>query len=91
MEFIDCDVSQQAGQRNFDLEQYDGSCRQPFPFVKWIDSTIEPMGEMNILDKNAQPDFEISDAQSWVTPSRDLGSLQESLPQMATENDRMER
>jgi cytochrome c oxidase cbb3-type subunit 2 len=28
----------------------------------WIDSTIEPMGEMNILDKNAQPDFEISDA-----------------------------
>ena len=78
MEFIDCDVSQQVGQRNFDLEQYDGSCRQPFPFVKWIDYTIEPMGEMNILDKNAQPDFEISDAQRFANAAHKLRQVETS-------------
>ena len=57
---------QQVRRRNFDLEQYDGSCRQSFPFVKWIDSTIESMGALNILDKQAQPDFEISDAQRFA-------------------------
>jgi hypothetical protein len=57
---------QQVHRRNFDLEQYDESCRQSFPFVKWIDSTIESMGALNILDKQAQPDFEISDAQRFA-------------------------
>ncbi len=57
---------QQVRRRNFELEQYDGSCRQSFPFVKWIEATIESMGAMNILDKQAQPDFEISDAQRFA-------------------------
>ncbi len=57
---------QQVRRRNFDLEQYDGSYRQSIPFVKLIDSTIESMGALNILDKNAQPDFEISDAQRFA-------------------------
>ncbi len=38
---------QQVRRRNFDLEQYDGSCCQSFPFVKWIDSTIDAMGAMS--------------------------------------------
>jgi hypothetical protein len=57
---------QQVRRRNFDLEQYDGSCRQSFPFIKWIDSTIEAMGALNILDIRAQPDIVISEAQIFA-------------------------
>ena len=59
-------IPQQVRRRNFDLEQHDGSCRQSFPFVKWINSTIESMGAMNIPDKNVQLDFIISDAQIFA-------------------------
>ena len=69
---------QQVRRRNFDLEQYDGSCRQSFPFVKWIDSTIESMGAMNILDKNVQPDFIISDAQIFAKAAHESRELETS-------------
>jgi hypothetical protein len=69
---------QQVRRRNFDLEQYDGSCRQSFPFVKWIDSTIESMGAMNILDKNVQPDFIISDAQTFAKAAHESRQLETS-------------
>ena len=69
---------QQVRRRNFDLEQYDGSCRQSFPFVKWIDSTIESMGAMNILDKNAQPDFAISDAQRFAKAAHESHQIETS-------------
>ena len=69
---------QQVRRRNFDLEQYDGSCRQSFPFVKWTDSTIESMGAMNILDKNVQPDFIISDAQIFAKAAHESRQLETS-------------
>ena len=68
---------QQVRRRNFDLEQYDGSCRQSFPFVKWIDSTIESMGALNILDRNIQPDQAISDAQIFARAAHE-SRLQET-------------
>ena len=69
---------QQVGRRNVDLEQCDGWCRQSFPFVKWIDSTIESMGAMNILDKNAQPDFVISDAQIFAKAAHETRQIETS-------------
>ena len=69
---------QQVRRRNFDLEQYDGSCRQSFPFVKWIDSTIESLGALNILDKNVQPDFEISDAQRFAEAAHESRQIETS-------------
>jgi len=69
---------QQVRRRNFDLEQYDGSCRQSFLFVKWIDSTIESMGALNILDKQAQPDFEISDAQRFAKVAHEFRQTETS-------------
>ena len=69
---------QQVRRRNFDLEQYDGSCRQSFPFVKWIDSTIESMGALNILDKNAQPDHCISEAQIFAKAAHESRLLETS-------------
>ena len=69
---------QQVRRRNFDLEQYDGSCRQSFPFVKWIDSTIESMGALNILDRTAQPDQVISDAQLFAKAAHESRLLETS-------------
>ena len=69
---------QQVRRRNFDLEQYDGSCRQSFPFVKWIDSTIESMGALNILDRNIQADHVISDAQLFARQAHESRLLETS-------------
>ena len=69
---------QQVRRRNIELEQYDGSCRQSFPFVKWIDSTIESMGALNILDKNAQPDHCISEAQIFAKAAHESRLLETS-------------
>ena len=44
----------------------------------WIDSTIESMGAMNILDKNAQPDFAISDAQRFAKAAHESHQIETS-------------
>ena len=67
---------QQVRRRNFDLEQYDGSCRQSFPLVKWIDFTIESMGALNILDRNIQADHAISDAQLFARAAHESKLLE---------------
>ena len=69
---------QQVRRRNFDLEKYDGSCRQSYPFVKWIDSTIESMGALNILDRQAQPDQAISEAQLFAKIAHESRLLETS-------------
>ena len=61
---------QQVCQRKFELEQYDRSCRQSFPFVEWIDSTI--------LAKNGQPDHCISDAQIFTKAAHESRLLETS-------------